>query len=1132
MKKKRKHLWDDGIHRALKKILIVMKLTLILSLLLFTQAFALKSYSQRTLINLKMENVTIKEVLREIEDKSDFYFLYNNDLINVNRKVSIDVKNEKVQDVLSQLFADKNINFLVKDRQIVLSPLPVESGNGFVPAQKTKAVTGKVTDQSGGSLPGVSVVLKGTSTGTITDANGNYSISNIPDNATLLFSFVGMKLQEVAVGSKSTIDVVLHEESIGIEEVVAVGYGTMGRGEITASINKIDTHNIEKLTVSSTDQALSGQVAGVQVTQATGAPGSGSVIRIRGAGSIGAGDNPLYVVDGFPLPDSYDKNQNPFAAINPNDIESVSILKDASATAIYGSRGANGVILITTKRAKEGTSKIEVSAYGGVQYVPQHGRLKMMNASEFAQWRQEYRYEKAAVEGRTLDPSDIPSEYANPSSLGKGTDWYDACLQVAPIESINLSIFNGTKKAKSIFSVGYFDQDGAVLNTGYTRLSLRANIDYNVSDKLVLGVNINPVFNKWKYEETEGHYESSILTTALLLSPLVPVYQSDGSLTKHVTSTDTFDSGNPINILKNTKNKTDELRLLINGFVEFKPIKNLSVKSTYNIDTRRYQNDYFAPSFIGAMRNPPPQPASGSLSTSKTYDWLLENTINYQVKIADHKFSALGVMSLQKNDYSSSYLSGSGFPDDIVQTLNAATITSGSTNAETWSMVSYIGRLNYDYKEKYILTGTIRADGCSRFGANNKYGTFPSASFGWRITNEKFIPKVKWLSDLKLRLSYGLSGNNDIGNYNQIPQVVSSNYNLSGVVVSGKTLSGIANQNLGWEVSKQFDAGLDFILFDGRINLILDYYHRLTEDMLCDIDIPSSSGYGSILTNLGKIRNKGFEFSISSKNLEKRPLKWDTDFNISFNRNKVLNMGPIDAIYAGMDYIQSNVTKVGHPMGMFNGYQFVKIFDTQEEIDANPHYPDQIPGSAQYVDTNKDGEISEADKTIIGDPHPDFTFGLTNRFSYKSFDLSFLLTGSYGNQVMAVYECSTMNLDGVFNVEKRVADRWKSPTDRGNGKIASCTDFTFLDREGNSRMVYDASYIRIQNINLGYNVKTSFAEKLRLYCSVQNVWTFTKYPGNNPEVSYFANSNSLSPGIDYTGYPLSRIVTFGVNVTF
>ncbi len=1090
-------------------------------------------------VTIQAENKPVKALLNQLGQMADVRFAYSSGLSQLNQPVTVNASNQRLSEVLDLLLRPLQLSYRLQGRQIILKPAtsPQTSALPSVePLQQAVAamapvdrtITGQVSDESGNKLPGVSVVVKGTSRGTTTDANGQYKLVIPDNNAILVFSFVGSVSQEVAVGSRSGIDVTLQTDNRSLSEVVVIGYGNQERRNVTGAVATIKAEAIKDLPVTSADQKLAGQIAGVQVSQVTGTPGGGVVIRVRGAGSIGAGDDPLYVIDGFPVNNSYSRSSNPLSMLNPDDIESISVLKDAASTAIYGSRGSNGVILITTKRAKNGASKVEFSAYTGLQVIPERGKIDMMNAQEWAQFRVEARQDLAKFQGKTFDPATIPADYQNPAALGEGTNWYDVLTRTAPQQSYNLTFSKGSESLRSLLSVGYFDQQGTVKNTSFKRYSARLNVEGSPRRNINVGLNLNPSFVDRKLTNTEGHFNDALLTQSLLNSPVAPVYNADGTYNQNITSTDLFVNANPLSILMDTRNVSSTARILGNTFIDISPVKGMHLKSTFNMDFTTARFDFFKPSTVGAFRNPPPQPATGSATANWLLNWLNENTLTYDRDFGKHHADVLVGYTVQKEKFQSTTTNGSQFPNDNVKTVNAATQITASADYQEWRLLSHLARLNYNFDDRYLLSAAIRRDGSSRFGLNNRFANFPSVSAGWRLSSESFFPKLNWLDEVKLRASYGLAGNNSIGNYTYIPGISTDNYNFGGSLASGFLLGSLANNQLGWERSRQFDVGFDASILAGRIYLSAEYYQRHTESMLQSLDIPVASGFSSAITNLGNVMNKGVEFSVNSHNTTGR-LKWDTDFNISANRNKVLDIGGKAQLISGD--VSTNITVVGQPMGMFYGYVFQGIVNTQTELDGIPKYGGQVVGSVKYADTNNDGKIDANDRTIIGNPYPKFIWGLTNRLRFRDFDLSILISGVQGAKIMDVYKRFTTNIDGVFNVEASVKDRWRSPEQPGNGEIPTTNGSTAWSREVNSLWVKDASFIAVRNITLGYNLKTPWKFSARIYTSAQNPLLFTPYKGGWPELNFQGN-NSLAPGVNYTGYPVPVTYTLGANFQF
>lgn len=1119
-------------------ILLVMRITVLQLVLAVTFACTVyaNDISAQDVLNkrvtLTVPPTQISGIITLLQQQTGIRFLYSPEAIRTDRKLSFSANNEKLGVLLEKVLKPMDIGYRVVDERILLYAL--ENGQPHMVALQEQVITGTVKDDQGRPLPGVTVAVKGTSNGTVTNPDGTFRLRINNGNAILVVSFIGYETQEVPVNGKTTADIQLKPASQSLQDVIVVGYGKQERRNVTGAVSTIRAEAIKDLPVTSVDQKLTGQVAGVQVMQVTGTPGGSPVVRIRGAGSIGAGDDPLYVIDGFPITTNYNKYSNPLSLFSPNDIESITVLKDASAAAIYGSRGANGVILITTKKAKPGTSHLEVDIYTGIQKEYKRNRVKMMTAQEFAQWRTGHRQDMAAFTGQPFDPLSVPAEYRNPDSLGAGTDWYDAMTRAAPIQSYNVTWSKGTESLRVLLSGGYFNQQGIVRNTAFQRYTFRANIEGNVRKNITLGLNFSPTYNIRNLQETEGHFNTAILTQGLLNSPLSPVKQPDGSYTPVIGSPDAFSNANPVNMLENTTNKVNSVRALTNVYVNWEIIPGLNFKTTLNVDYSSDRQNIFVPSYVGGFRTPPPQPATGAYNTGTVVNLLNENTLTYDKQWKNHNISLLAGYTAQQERGEFGNFNGSQYPDDNIHTLNAAAVITGQTSVQEWRQLSYLGRINYGFKDRYLASVVFRRDGSSRFGENNRWGNFPSASLGWRISEESFFPKTGFIDDLKLRGSYGLAGNNNIGNYTYLPGVVidnstnflnNTNYVLGGGLASGVRVNALANPDLGWESSRQVDAGLDLSLLRGRIYFIGEYYIRDTKNMLQTIDVPSVSGFESGIANIGEVRNHGWEFSLSTRNFT-QAFRWSTDVNIAFNRNRIRNLGNKSQIISGSE--STNISLVGQPMGLFYGYVFEGIFQSQEEVDKSPHQAGQVPGTVKYKDVNGDGNITSADKTIMGNPYPNFTWGLTNRFNYKNFDLSILINGSQGAKVLDLYKRFTTNLDGVFNVEEEVKDRWRSPQQPGNGKLPTTVASTPLAREINSLWVKDASYVAIRNITLGYSFKVKSASNVRLYFSAQNAWIFSSYHGN-PEVNVNGN-NSLAPGVNYTGYPVPATFTIGANL--
>jgi TonB-dependent starch-binding outer membrane protein SusC len=1004
--------------------------------------------------------------------------------------------------------------------------------SGAASGQSTK-VSGKVTSSDdGGGIPGVNIIIKGTTQGTVTDADGVYTIS-ADANATLVFTSIGYALQELVVGGRSTIDVTMTPDVSTLSEIVVVGYGNQKQIEVTGAVSQVNATALKDLPVPNVGQKLQGRIAGVQVVQANGEPGQGLSFRIRGQASINAGNSPLFVIDGFP-------SVSGINTLSPDEIESITVLKDASASSLYGSRAANGVILITTKQAKDGQANVEVSGYTGVETVSDRGRPDVMNAQEFAQFKKEYYEDAALYEGYTAG---VPLAYQNPAAVGQGTDWYDILLRQAKTQNVNVSLTSGVQKLKSAVNLNYNNQEGVILNTYSERMSARANNIYKVNDRLTFGMNLSLTYRRSQITPGLGGGRN-IIGSAFLMDPQLRYQNDDGTYPISYQQPGMFGNPNYYLVLTRRKNPTRETVVLANAYGEYEILKGLKYKLSANTDLGQKVNRTFEPSNArGGMFSPPPLPAIGSYGTENYNTWLIENTLTYTKTLAEnHNFEALAGYSTQKASYESSGISASQYPDDEIEWINAATTRVGNGSATEWSMISYIGRLNYNFKSKYLLSLAFRRDGSSRFGQNAKWGNFPSVSVGWIVSEEDFFSGIGSISHLKLRGSYGKTGNNnlgDLGNYAHQSGVSTTNYVLNNQVIPGRALSRIGNENLTWETTVQYDAGLEVGLLGDRIFLTYDYYWKKTDGLLYGINIPTQTGFSQITSNIGQFNFWGHEFTIESKNLSGKKLGWNTSFNISFNRNEAVKLGtnntPIGGNANQGDY---NRTQVGHPLGQFMGYVNDGVYMTQEEFDSQPKHATSMVGTVRYKDISgpngvPDGRIDFNDRTIIGDPNPDFIYGLTNEFTYGNFDASIVIAGAVGGDIIDGTLEWTENLDGVFNVTKEMAQRWRSPENPGNGYIPRTrTGTTEPFRFNNTRWVSDGSYLAVKNITIGYSY--SFTEKVvkraRIYFSTQNPFTLTNYRGMNPEVNN-SGLNGLYQGVDISTYPISKIYTLGVNIS-
>ena len=1094
---------------GVKKMLLYMKLTLVISLVAALQTWATVSYSQTTTLSINLKNASVQTVLQQIEDQSEFYFLYSRSIIDVDRTVDMQLKNAKITEVLNTLFNGADVAYKVDGRQIVLSKRAESSA---FDVQQQKSISGKVTDSTGGLLPGVSVVVKGTTNGTITDANGNYSISNAPANSTLMFSFVGMKTQEITVGSKTTINVTLAEETVGIDEVVAIGYGTQKKRDITGAVSTVNTREINKISVAGIDQALQGQVAGVQVTQSNGAPGAGIQVRIRGIGTVGDSD-PLYVIDGVPTKEGINN-------LNTNDIESISVLKDASSAAIYGARAANGVVLITTKKGKIGVTQVNFDLQYGIQNVAK--KLDLLTADQYAM-----------ISDEALVNAGKTAVWNNPGK-GTGTNWQDAIFRSAAFQKYDLSVNSGNDKTRYILGVGYYSQDGVVKFSDFNRYNIRFNIDSKVTDKLTIGSNINVSRIDEDLIDTEIN---GVARAAIFQPPTIPVYNANGRYAG--PGANEGDAQNPLGMAERSNMNLKKNEFFGNLFAEYKLIPDLVFKSSLGLNVYSSQSKDFNPTFTEGNAN---RTINSLSQVDLNYsDFIWENTLNYSKEFnKKHLVNVLVGNTLEsvKTDRLSGYREGFSNNESYLQYLDAGSSNDQSRgNLTEWSLASFFGRANYSYLDKYLISTNVRFDGSSRFGKTNRWGVFPSASAGWRISKESFF-SVPFIDDLKFRASWGQLGNQDIGLYAFSSVMAQSFYTLGNPQKLNVTYSPASdfNPDVKWETTTQTDIGLDLAAFNSKLSLSADYYYKKTTDMLLILPQAMTSGFGSTgYENVGSIENKGLEFQFTWKD-HIGDFRYSLGANIATLKNKVLSLGAMEApINSGLFFDLSTRTEVGHSIREFYGYVTDGIFQTQAEINAHAAQSGAVPGDIRFKDLNDDKTIDSKDRTFIGNPYPDFYFGINASLAYKNFDVSLLFQGQQGNDIYNGTKFWLTNSGYNYNKGTQILDRWTGPG-TSNSEPRVTTIDTNQNSRASDRYIEDGSYLRLKNLQLGYTLpddllKKAGITKARIYFSGLNLLTFTKYSGYDPEVG-MARSSDRTVGFDEVTYPQNKSYNLGVNLTF
>lgn len=1034
-------------------------------------------------------------------------------------------------------------------------------------------VKGTVKDNLGEGVPGASVQVKGTSQGTITDLDGKFSI-NVPNkNTTLVISFIGYITVEVKADPQKPMVITLREDTKTLDEVVVVGYQEVRRRDLTGSVAKANLDDVLTAPVASIDQALGGRIAGVNVTSSEGMPGSNMNIVIRGNNSLTQENSPLFVIDGFPVEDS-----SAASTLNPSDIESLDFLKDASATAIYGARGANGVVMITTKKGKVGRPQLSYDGSFGVQHITR--TIPMMDAYEFVKLQNEM-YPATMEKSYLMDYEGKQwtlNDYRNVPQY----NWQDEIFQTAWQHNHTVRLMGGTEGVRYNASLSYFDQDGTLLNTGYERMQGRMNTVVRRNKlNMSLTTNYSRSIQTGSTPSTSSYSGMNNLFYSVWGYRPVTAPDRDLSTLMNTIIDETIDNNNdyrfnPIMSLKNEYRKNYITNLQMNGFVEYEVLKGLKLKVSagYTLDSRK--QDQFNNSNTRYGGPTSTDKVNAQVNRSERLTWLNENTLTYQTNIKKkHFFNALAGITFQNSDYEVYSFRTTHIPNE---SLGMAGMSEGQVGATTsakssWAMLSYLARLNYNYKSKYYATVSFRTDGSSKFNKDNRYGYFPSASLAWTFTEEEFMAPFKQIiSSGKLRASWGLTGNNRIGEYDYyaLLAVLKSrvgSYTLDNKVPNGvypfnndATNAGVVptslpNKDLKWETTEQWNVGLDLGFFDERIGITMDIYRKTTRDLLLDASLPFSSGYYSAIKNVGKVRNDGLELSLNTTNIKSRDFKWDTNFNISFNKNKVLALSEnqtallstaqFDQNYNG----QSNyIAKVGYSMGMMYGYiyegtykydEFNKSGSSYSLKEGIPHFSTENntqPGMPKYADLNGDGTIDSNDRTIIGRGLPIHTGGFTNNFEYKGIDLSIFFQWSYGNDVInanRLFFESSNNKSRNLNQFASYADRWTPENPDSDIPVASAS---VSNRVISSRVVEDGSYLRLKNVTIGYTFPSQLTkkwkiDKARVYVAAQNLWTCTGYSGYDPEVSV-RNSSALTPGLDYSSYPRAYSISFGVSLGF
>ncbi|MGC1242833.1 MAG: TonB-dependent receptor [Chryseosolibacter sp.] len=1076
-------------------------------------------------ISLRANAKEIKKVLAEIERKTQVRFTYSSAVVNVAQKVSVDFNNQQLSEILEGIF-DSDIAYEVRGNRIILKP-----GNATASEEKSSVrdespsyfaadVNGKITDEDGQPLPGANILEKGTTNGTTSDVNGNFSLSVMGSNSVLVFSFIGYTTQEVPVGSRITFNVQLEPDLRTLSEVVVVGYGTVKKSDLTGAVSSVKGEELTAYPAIDAVQSLQGRAAGVNITANNGAPGSTMKIRIRGGTSINASSDPIFVVDGFvggALPP-------------PEDIESIEVLKDASATAIYGSRGANGVIMVTTKKGKPGKTQINFNTSYSSQ--TEINRLDLLNADQFADYITEAR--------------------PGFQSAGFNTDWQDLIFRRGAIQNYQLSFAGGNENVNYYLSGAYFDQKGVIINSDYDRFSLTSNINVKATDKLNIGLNLfarRNTSNGVRTQEGSGGLTPGVVASAFKFEPDQGIYKPDGTYTT-ARLNDPHD--NPYAVAKELENESISDRFQANLFGEYAILKDLKFRTSFGATTNNRRGGSYSPTTLSEGRN---VGGWGTIEGAKSTLFLNENYLTYTKAFSET--SNLKVMAGYSFQTSSDERWGAeaqNFLSDAFSFWNLGGSSlwqapySGLTESE---ISSYYGQLFYSLNDRYMFTVNARYDGSSNFSKNNKWAFFPSGAFAWNMKNESFMSGVDAVSFWKWRVSYGITGNQAIGPYQTLARFSPVFTVIDGATVNAVRPTAVSNPDLTWETTTQLNIGADIGLLNDRISLTAEYYRMVTSDLLFAVQLPQYSGYTSQLKNIGEVENKGLELTLSTRNID-RALKWNMDVNFSANRNQVLSLPGGNEIQYGsapghlVGLGNTQILREGSPVGSFYGWIYDGVYQEGDDFVAGGGF-EQVAGGEKFRDINgrdtngnltgaADGTLNANDMEIIGNPHPDFIWGWNNDLKFKNFDLNIFFQGSQGNDILS-YTLMELNLlSGINNATTEALNRW-TPANTNTDVPKASVGRT---RRVSTRWIYDGSFIRLKNLALGYTLPASVTERLRinkfrLYVSAQNILTFTDYEGYDPEVNYRSESatdSNRNLGLDYGSYPNAKSYTVGLNIGF
>lgn len=1115
--------------------------------------------AQNQTVSLKAQNVSVKELLKMIEDKTDYTFAFVDSDIESSKVVSVSAENRSVASILAEVLP--GIKADVNGKRIVLTKVAAKSAA----SKFNGTVTGRIVDEKGEPVIGAGIIVKGSATGAVSDFDGKYVISAAAGDV-LQFTSLGYQSQETKVSGRSVVNITLLEDATMLDDVVVVGYGVQNRRDVTTSIVSIKADQIAAAPTADFREAMAAKMPGVQVLQLGGQPDGNVSIRVRGIQSATSGNDPLYVIDGVPCDD------RAFANLDASDIESIEVLKDASASAIYGSRGSCGVILVSTKR---GSSEKPVVTYDGSVSVSNVAKkIELLDAYEFAMMYKEARdgsYLYSVPTGSVSDPdASRPQTYHRTDPLAymyladethslTNTDWQDAIFRTAVSTKHAVSVSAKKKDYNYYVGLNYLMREGTIIGSDFNRIGLRVNLD-GKKGRLSYGFSLSPSYSKTNYVATDTQYGSDgVIASALMAPPIFPVYNPDGSynwdmngyLRRRNWDTQCNEVLNPVALAKEISDVREKINVVGNAYLGINIIEGLDYKMTLGMDMYQYNRNYYRPSYIPVRGNKYLSSWNEEMGTYNVelstpsarnwhntyFHWTWTNQLSYNRKFGDHSISAVGVFEMEKQNINTAQIYATGVAgDDKIRTTKGKTIDPDNTydNKYGYTFASWLLRAQYSYKGKYMVSASVRGDASSRFGTNNRWGYFPAASLGWRISAEPWFEN-RFVDDMKIRASIGQTGNAQIGNAEYLALYGTSNNVVVGDGLATQVYSSqIANNDLGWEKNTQTNVGIDLSMLKGYLGLTVDAYYSKTTDMLFNVPVSSVSGLTTSNMNIGSMENKGVEISLSSRHTY-GDFRYEVTANWSLNRNKVLSLGDGDApIIKESDYNGAYyITQVGQPVGCY--YLLVQdgIFHNKQELDAYPHFDETVVGDFRFVDVNGNGILEkDADRAIVGNYMPDFYYGFGFTLGWKGIDLSANFQGVYGNEILNLERRYLCNMEGSSNMMKESLQRFpygelNRATRKSSGNNGAATSTFHLE---------DGSYLRLQTLSLGYSMPSKIMKKakmggLRFYLQGSNLFTLTNYTGYNPEVNK-NSSDALRPGEDYCSYPLPRTFTFGVNLNF